>query len=423
MYAAVTARPLRGMIVLAALAVLVPHGTARASGLDSGAVAARVGGEPIYVGEIVEGAASLALVGQQEVGERPGTREQLLERLVVAHVLFLDGEARGLERDPRLVDEVAAAEDATLAARWLEQLRRRECDATGPACADPGTRRATEVARLRAASAVTIDDDALDPSADATRAATAPIGRIGDRVVRWRRVEAAGGTLGRDRAARSAAVGRVVDTILLADAARAAGFDRDPGFAELRAVWRRGAVVRLVRAEVIAAHGLDDAGVEREYARHRASFTLPAERQVQQIVVRTRAEADDIRRLLASPPAGVSFYTVARDRSIVPNAATTLGVVGWVRRDQGHPALSAATFALAPGAISDPVETDAGVHLIRVLAERPEETLALDEELRARIRARWNANRIAEYAQHLTETTYPVTLYPETYRSETTAQR
>jgi len=205
--------------------------------------------------------------------------------------------------------------------------------------------------------------------------------------------------------------------------ARAAGLDRPGDFAMLLTSWRRAALVRVAREDVVAAHALDEAGVAREYERHRASFTLPEERRVQQIVLRTRAEADDVRATLASPPPGVTFYTLARDRSIVPNAAATLGVVGWVRRDQGHPALSAAAFALAPNEVSTPIETDAGFHVIRVLDVHPEELQPLDDQLRARIRARWDANRVAEWAQHLAETAYPVTLFPDTYASETLAGR
>jgi hypothetical protein len=394
-----------------------------ATASDPGVVAARVGDEPIYVGELLEGAASLALIGQQDVGERPGTREQLLERLIVARLLYLDGEARGLESDPRFRDDLAAAGDATLAARWLEDLRRRGCAKPATSCAEPAALRAAELARLRAATAVTIDEAALDPSLDATREPAAPVAHAGARAVSWRRVQSADGTLAAERSERVAAVGRAIDAMLLADAARAAGLDRDPGFQQLERNWRRAALVRVVREDVIAKDGLDAAGFEREYERHRDRFTLPAERQVQQIVVRTRPEAEEIVRLLAAPPEGTTFNTLARDRSIVPNAAATLGMVGWVRRDQGHPALSAAAFALAPGAVSDPIETDAGFHVIRVLAERAEEVAPLDDELRSRIRARWNANRIAEYAQHLAETTYPVTLFPETYASETLAAR
>ncbi len=415
----------RAALVAAALvagALLVPH-AARAAGLDPKAVAARVGDEPIYVGELAEGAASLALVGAQDVGERPGAREQLLERLIVSRLLYLDGVARGLEHDPRVEDDVAAAGDATLAARWLEQLRRRGCGKPGTSCPDPAAIRAAELARLRATTTVAIDEAALDPGRDAGRDPNAAVARVGTRALRWRRVRPADGMLAATAAERAVAVGRVADTVLLADAARSAGLDRPEDFQTLQANWRRAALVRVVREDVIAAHALDDAGVAREYAAHRASFTLPEERQVQQIVVRTRAEADDVRAALASPPPGTTFYTLARDRSIVPNAATTLGVVGWVRRDQGHPALTAAAFTLAPGEISQPIETDAGFHVIRVLGTRPEEVEPLGDQLRARIRARWDANRVADYAQHLAETTYPVTLFPETYASETTTRR
>jgi parvulin-like peptidyl-prolyl isomerase len=274
------------------------------------------------------------------------------------------------------------------------------------------------VARLRAAVTVTLDVPALDPARDARRDELAPVARIGVETLSWRRVRAEGRPPGATTTERVAEVDRVVATHLLADAACAEGADRDTGFEEMVAGWRRGELVRLVREEIVARKGLDEHGVAREYARHRAQFTLPAERKMQQIVVRTRAEAEQLRQFLAAPPPGTSFYTVARDRSIVPGAAQTLGVVGWVTRDQGHPVLTDAAFAVAPGEISAPIETDAGFHLIRVLDQHPEEVQALDDRLRERIRDRWNANRITEYAARLSETKYPVTLYRDVYRTE-----
>ncbi len=161
---------------------------------------------------------------------------------------------------------------------------------------------------------------------------------------------------------------RLIATHLLAGAARRLGLDSDPRFQQMVAGFERRDVIKLVREEIVQREGLDDAGVRREYEAHRASFTAPERRQVQQIVVHSRAEAEEILAILRSPPAGVSFYTLARDRSIDPNAKQTLGVVGWVARTDGDPVLSDVAFSLAPGEISRPIQTGAGFHLVRVIA-------------------------------------------------------
>jgi hypothetical protein len=384
-----------------------------------GPIAARVADEPIYLAELTEGASSLALVGYEDIRDRPGTRERLLERLITARVLYLDGNDRHLDQSPRYRADLGAMSDAILAARQLEALRQRECAAAGGGhrCAiTTAELRERELSRLHASAKVTIDEASLDPAHDAGRDELAPVARIGEEEISWRRFLSEVRTTGATARERVAQVERVVASHLLAHAGRDAGLDRDPGFQEMVQGWRRGEIVKLVREEVAERTGLDETGVVREYEQHRANFTLSEQRKVQEIVVRTREEAEEIRRILASPPPGTTFYTVARDRSIAPEAKQTLGVIGWMSGTQGEPVLRAAAFALASGAISSPIETSTGFHVIRVLEQRPEEVLPLDDHLRERIRARWDANRIAEYAERLAQTKFKVTLYPEVYR-------
>lgn len=406
----------RRPLSLLALALIFPvMGAAEAAPRP---VAARVADEPIYLAELTEGASSLALVGHEDIGDRPGTRERVLERLVTARILYLDGCDRQLDQSERYRDDLGAMSDAILAARQLEALRQHECAAAGgpPCTIAPADLRTREVSRLRAAVKVTIDAASLDPGRDAGRDPRTPVARIGQEEISWRRLLSEVRTAGTTAAERLAQAERVVATHLLAQAGRAAGLERDPGFQEMVQGWRRGELVKLVREEIVARAGLDESGVAREYEQHRANFTLPEQRKVQEIVVRTREEAEEIRRLLASPPADTTFYTLARDRSVAPEAKQTLGVLGWMSRTQGPPALRDVAFALAPGEISSPIETSTGFHVIRVLEQHAEEVLPLEDHLRERIRARWDANRIAEYAERLAETQYKVTLYPEVYR-------
>ncbi|RMF87845.1 MAG: hypothetical protein D6739_00960, partial [Nitrospirae bacterium] len=92
----------------------------------------------------------------------------------------------------------------------------------------------------------------------------------------------------------------------------------------------------------------------------------------------------------------------------------TLGMIGWVTREQGHPLLTKTAFSLKIGEVSRPVHTNAGYHIIRVVDIRPQEVIPLDDDTRYKIRARWNADRVQAYAERLAQR-YKVERYPEVY--------
>lgn len=415
-----------GAAACAALLALALPGAA--AGPDARAVAARVGGQPIFLGEILEGASSLALVGKENVGDQPGTRERLLERLITARLLYLDGRDRRLDRSERYREDLRAFADPILATRYVERLRAREAPSReDPAVAKRGraareelearTRaiRTAEVEHLRARTRIVVRRDALDPALDTERGETAVVATVGDTAITWRRVRRELAHL-TDVAQREERLERTIDAELLAAQARRVGLDAEASFRAMVEGFEQRELVALVREEIERREGLDAAGVRREYEAHLANFTLPEQRRVQQIVVRTRAEANEVLDILRSPPPGASFYTLARERSIDPRARRTLGVLGWLTLGDGSPPITEAAFSLAPGRISGPIETEAGLHLVRVIGVRPQQVVPLDADTERRIRARWNANRVADYAKRLAERTYGVELYPDVYR-------
>jgi peptidyl-prolyl cis-trans isomerase C len=91
--------------------------------------------------------------------------------------------------------------------------------------------------------------------------------------------------------------------------------------------------------------------------------------QTQQIVVATRAEAEEIRRQL---DAGADIGELARQRSIARSAARGggLGTLGW---GVMGPEWEAVVFALAPGATSAPFEGEEGWEIVRMIARTPAE--------------------------------------------------
>ncbi len=95
-----------------------------------------------------------------------------------------------------------------------------------------------------------------------------------------------------------------------------------------------------------------------------------------------RARADSIRAAIL---AGANFEELARTRSDDPGSAVQGGDLGFFARGRMVPEFSDTSFALKVGAISQPVQTRFGYHIIRV-DERKEAGVRAFEEVRLEIR-------------------------------------
>lgn len=109
-----------------------------------------------------------------------------------------------------------------------------------------------------------------------------------------------------------------------------------------------------------------------------------------------RARIDAVRAELA---AGVDFAELARRHS-EDNSALDGGDLGAVPRGRMVKPFEEALFALAPGAMSDVVQTQFGFHLIKAEARTPAKTAPLDE-VREGIRTRLLAEKRTELARQI----------------------
>ncbi|HBB40542.1 MAG: hypothetical protein COW73_07780 [Nitrospirae bacterium CG18_big_fil_WC_8_21_14_2_50_70_55] len=432
-------------LTLLLLILFLPVTGAQAAPPNPTAVAAEVANETIRLGEILSAAGSLPIIGAENTPNAPSTRGQMLERLITARLLYLDGRDRKLDQTPLYDQDLHAFADPTLAASYLQRLQQdhpltdeafraavEKGGATDPAAqlrlrgkllADHEQQlRADAATRLRAGAKIAIHKENLEPANDVPRDPLAPVATVDRATIRWRRLLPLLPTTPKTVSDRTQAVERLIDQHLLANAARQQGLDRDETFTKALAGFHRQELVNLVREEIVAREGLDDAAVEKQYQDHLDLWTLQEQRKVQQIVVKTKAEAEAISKILQAPPKGTTFFTLARDRSIVPDHEQTLGMLGWVTRAQGDARLTSAAFALKVGEVSPPVETEAGYHLIRVVDQRPAEVVPLDADTRYKITARWNADHIQAYANRLAKERYKVTLHPEVYELGAAAQ-
>jgi peptidyl-prolyl cis-trans isomerase C len=91
------------------------------------------------------------------------------------------------------------------------------------------------------------------------------------------------------------------------------------------------------------------------------------------ILLPTREAAEAARARVTD--GGEDFATVARELSTDEGTAANGGALGWFTREEMVAPFAAAAFAMEPGAISEPVETEFGWHVIQVAERDPERPL------------------------------------------------
>jgi peptidyl-prolyl cis-trans isomerase C len=89
---------------------------------------------------------------------------------------------------------------------------------------------------------------------------------------------------------------------------------------------------------------------------------------------RTKAE-----QVLKDAKSGKDFATLAKQNSQDPGSAPNGGDLGFFQQGQMVGPFNDAAFSLAPGTISDLVETEFGFHIIKVEEKQAPRTIALDE--------------------------------------------
>ena len=137
---------------------------------------------------------------------------------------------------------------------------------------------------------------------------------------------------------------------------------------------RRGALAGRV-AEAAMAEPLDDAALQAAYDKQVADFQPRPEYDASHILVATEDEA---KKLHDEIKGGADFAEVAKANS-TDGSAQAGGELGWFSAGQMVPEFETAVIALEPGAISDPIQTQFGWHIVKVDAKRDTAPPSLDE--------------------------------------------
>jgi peptidyl-prolyl cis-trans isomerase C len=135
---------------------------------------------------------------------------------------------------------------------------------------------------------------------------------------------------------------------------------------------RRELAARQVFNDLTRVGAPDEKEIRAFYNEHRAQMNRPEEVQARHILIKLAPGADAstveaarlrLADLRATIVAGADFATVARSDSEDASASNG-GELGYFPRGRMLPEFEAAAFALRPGAISEPVRTSVGWHLI-----------------------------------------------------------
>lgn len=144
----------------------------------------------------------------------------------------------------------------------------------------------------------------------------------------------------------------------------------------------------LVAGEVIEnvmAGPVDEDALKAAYDEQYASAEQGDEYNASHILVETEEEALAIK---AELDGGADFAEMAREKSTGPSGPGG-GSLGWFGKGMMVPSFEAAVIAMETGAVSEPVETQFGWHVIMLNETRKTEAPALDtvrEELELQIR-------------------------------------
>ena len=187
---------------------------------------------------------------------------------------------------------------------------------------------------------------------------------------------------------------QIVTAMVISDIARKEGFDKRPDIREKTDfVVNNLLTIEYLDKVVSAQVKASDEEIKAYYEANKDSYRTKELLRGRHILIKaeknaTEAEKQAARKkaeeVLIKVRAGGDFSALAVEFSDDPGSKERGGNLGWFSRGQMAPEFEKAAFSLAPGGVSDIVETKFGYHIIKV-EERKDPTLQPLDEVRGQI--------------------------------------
>ena len=126
----------------------------------------------------------------------------------------------------------------------------------------------------------------------------------------------------------------------------------------------------------ILSKDINDKTLKQRYVKFTRDFGKPQELRLQQILVDNE---DAAKKLLAEVTGGKKFDEVAKTSSMDPSSKAQGGDLGFVQKEQLVKPLADAAFEMKDGEVSQPVKTDFGWHIIKVVERRDVKVPAFEQ--------------------------------------------
>ncbi len=166
----------------------------------------------------------------------------------------------------------------------------------------------------------------------------------------------------------------VVDQKLLAAEALKRKLDKDP-VAQRRLAAARERILGDMLVESVVEKAVNEDAIRRLYAEQQKLSKRSEEIRARQILVATQAEADSIKKLLAT---GASFDALAMERSTDQATRFNGGDLGYFTVDVMPEAYAAPLKTAQKGQVVGPFATEGGWAILRVEDKRMEEPITLE---------------------------------------------
>lgn len=169
--------------------------------------------------------------------------------------------------------------------------------------------------------------------------------------------------------------GVMIDMQLMAQAARSANLDQTEGYkAELGYLQDR--ALRQAYFENEIAKQITPDTIKAAYGDYVKAFQPQDQIHAEHILVKTQAEAQDLEKQIAG---GAKFEDLAKSKSIDTGSAAQGGDLGFFSKGQMVKPFEDAAFALDVGQVSQPVQSQYGWHIIKVLEKRKTQPQTFDQ--------------------------------------------
>lgn len=170
-------------------------------------------------------------------------------------------------------------------------------------------------------------------------------------------------------------LGILMRDYFLNEEAKKRGLQNDPYVKKQRKHWEDEFIFSHFWNDIISSLDISNEQAQEYYQSHISRYWIPEKVHVQEILVRTRQEAESIRSRLKQ---GDDFSELARRYSLRSSATENGGDLGFIVWGQ-YGDVSKTAFELDVGEVSEPIELDAGYSIIKLLGKQKQRAMTYDE--------------------------------------------